>query len=125
MEYVQGQPVTHYCQEAEAGVREKLDLIARVSDSVHHAHEHGVIHRDLKPGNVLVDRDGDPKILDFGVARVTNADVRTVTLRTEPGQLIGTLPYMSPEQISGIPERVDVRSDVYALGVTTYELLTG
>ena len=97
--------------------------MADVCDAVHHAHQKGVIHRDLKPANILVDRAGQPKILDFGVARMTDSDLQITTIRTGVGQLIGTLPYMSPEQISADPANLDTRSDVYALGVVLYELL--
>jgi serine/threonine protein kinase/Flp pilus assembly protein TadD len=107
------------------GFRERLALMARICDAVQHAHERGVIHRDLKPGNVLVDEVGQPKILDFGVARVTDADVQATTMQTDAAQLIGTIPYMSPEQVQGDPRGIDARSDVYALGVMTYELLAG
>ena len=89
-----------------------------------HAHRRGVIHRDLKPGNMLVDENGQPKILDFGLARVTDCDVEA-TRQTDMGQLLGTLAYMSPEQVLGDPLAVDTRSDVYALGVILYELLAG
>jgi tetratricopeptide (TPR) repeat protein len=125
LELVAGSPIDSYADEHGLDVRQRVALLVKVCDAVHHAHQKGVIHRDLKPGNILVDGNGQPKVLDFGVARATGADVRTTTLRTHAGQLVGTLPYMSPEQISGDPLRLDVRSDVYALGVLTFELLTG
>jgi len=125
MEFIQGRPLTEHAELRQLDVRQRLDLVAKVCDAVQHAHQKGVIHRDLKPGNILADHDGQPKILDFGVARATDADLRTTTLETLPGQLIGTLAYMSPEQISGDPRQLDTRSDVYSLGVICYELLAG
>ncbi len=125
MEYVRGKTLVEHAKSAGLGTREKLALMARIADAVQHAHQKGVIHRDLKPSNILVDDQGQPKILDFGVARATDSDVSVTTLRTSVGQLIGTLPYMSPEQVVGDPADVDTRSDVYALGVTLYEMLTG
>ena len=125
MELVEGRPLLDYAEAAGLGSRERLELLARVCDGVHHAHQKGVIHRDLKPGNILVEETGQPKILDFGVARVTDADIRTATMQTSTGQLLGTLPYMSPEQVAGDPAELDLRSDVYALGVIAYELLAG
>ncbi len=125
MEYIRGRPLDEYAAARGLGTRARLGLLARICDAVHHAHQKGVIHRDLKPGNILVDERGQPKILDFGVARVTDADVQMTTLQTHVGQLIGTLPYMSPEQIAGDPHELDTRSDVYALGVICYQLLTG
>ena len=103
---------------------QRLELIVKVCDAVHHAHQRGVIHRDLKPGNILVDEAGQPKILDFGVARVTDSDAHA-TRQTDVGQLVGTLAYMSPEQVLADPLDLDTRSDVYALGVILYELLAG
>ena len=98
--------------------------MVKICDAVQHAHQSGVIHRDLKPGNILVDEAGQPKILDFGVARVTDSDTQA-TLQTDVGQLVGTLAYMSPEQVLADPLDIDTRSDVYALGVILYELLAG
>ncbi len=125
MELVRGEALTSFVARKHLGTRERLELLSRVCDAVFHAHQKGVIHRDLKPGNILVDESGQPKVLDFGVARATDSDLQTSTLRTDIGQLVGTVPYMSPEQISGDPAELDTRSDVYALGVIAYELLSG
>ncbi|MFQ5429172.1 MAG: SUMF1/EgtB/PvdO family nonheme iron enzyme [Phycisphaerae bacterium] len=125
MELVDGLPITDYCEAHKLKKEQRLELLARVADAVEHAHQHNVIHRDLKPSNILVDPTGQPKILDFGVARVTDADVHAVTFKTDARKLIGTLPYMSPEQIRGDPHAVDNRCDVYALGVLGYRMLTG
>lgn len=125
MELVEGKPLLAYAEAAGLDTRARLELIALICDALHHAHQNGVIHRDLKPANILVEANGQPRILDFGVARSIDADIRTVTLQTELGQLVGTIPYMSPEQASGDPSALDTRSDIYALGVITYELLSG
>lgn len=125
MEFVHGLPLTQYAKRHRLRVREKLDLIAKICDAVHHAHQKGVVHRDLKPGNILVNEEGQPKILDFGVARATDSDIRTTTLQTDVGQLVGTIGYMSPEQVLGNSRELDTRSDVYSLGVIVYELLGG
>lgn len=125
MELIDGRPVTEHVRENEPSVRERLDLLIKICDAVEHAHERGVVHRDLKPANILVTPDGQPKILDFGIARLTDADLVATTMHTGRGQLLGTLPYMSPEQVEGDPDRIDERSDVYALGVIAYEMLCG
>ena len=125
MELVEGEPLLEYARREELDTAERLKLLARLCDAVQHAHQKGVIHRDLKPTNVLVDGSGQPKVLDFGIARVTGSEFETQTLETRAGQLIGTLPYMSPEQVSGDPSAIDTRSDVYALGVIGYQLLAG
>jgi WD40 repeat protein len=125
MELVSGPSLTAYADLHRCDMRARLELVAKVCDAVHHAHQRGVIHRDLKPANILVTEGGQPKVLDFGVARAADADLRVTTMQTSVGQLIGTLPYMSPEQVIGDPAELDTRSDVYALGVVTYELLTG
>lgn len=125
MELVEGTSLTRYAEAHKLSIRARLALFALICDAVHHAHQKGVIHRDLKPGNILVTADGQPKILDFGVARVTDRDLQTTTVHTDVGQILGTIPYMSPEQVVGDAAALDIRSDVYALGVILHELLTG
>lgn len=117
--------LSEYATTRELNLRSRIDLIAKVCDGVQHAHQKGVIHRDLKPANILVNRDGEPRIIDFGVARASDADVQLTTQHTHAGDLIGTLRYMSPEQCDGDPAKIDTRSDIYSLGVVLYELLTG
>jgi serine/threonine protein kinase/tetratricopeptide (TPR) repeat protein len=124
MEFIVGQTLTRYAAERGLDARQRLELVARICDAVQHAHERGLIHRDLKPGNILVDASGQPRILDFGVARLTDIDAYA-TRQTDVGQLVGTLAYMSPEQVLADPLELDTRSDVYALGVILYELLAG
>src|SRR5262249_22395944 len=125
MERISGTFLIEYAQRKSLTPRQRLALMVRICDAVQHAHERGIVHRDLKPSNILVDESGQPKILDFGVARVTDADVRATTVESVVGQIIGTLAYMSPEQAGADPSRIDGRSDVYALGVVAYELLRG
>ncbi|HRX87691.1 MAG TPA: serine/threonine-protein kinase, partial [Phycisphaerae bacterium] len=155
MEYIEGQPLTVFANEHDLDLRSRLELMVRVCDAVQYAHQMGVIHRDLKPANILVEPQrgtasgataprsaaressssrsrasgslnvAQPKVLDFGVARATEADLHLTTLQTRAGQLMGTPAYMSPEQIGGDPLQVDTRTDVYALGVILYELLAG
>ncbi len=125
MEYIaDAKPITEYAATKKLGTRERMELVARSCDAVQHAHQKGVIHRDLKPDNILVDPSGQPKILDFGVAKATESDIQATTMHTDVGQLVGTLSYMSPEQVIADPLELDVRSDVYALGVVLYELLS-
>jgi serine/threonine protein kinase/tetratricopeptide (TPR) repeat protein len=125
MELIRGQTLDAHLRAADLPMRDRLALLAEVCDAVEHAHAAGIVHRDLKPGNILIDTDGQPKVLDFGVARLTDSDVQLTTLQTDVGQLIGTLPYMSPEQIAAGPAPPDARSDVYALGVILHEVLGG
>jgi serine/threonine protein kinase/tetratricopeptide (TPR) repeat protein len=128
MELVRGIPITTFCDEGNLAIRQRLGLFTDVCHAVQHAHQKGVIHRDIKPTNVLVTVNDDkpvPKVIDFGVAKATHGRLTDKTLFTEFRQLIGTPVYMSPEQaqMSGID--VDTRSDIYSLGVLLYELLTG
>ena len=126
MEFVEGVPLTKFARERGLHDRERIELVVRVCEAVQHAHQKGVVHRDLKPANILVEAtDGPPapKVLDFGVAKLTNAEGESATLAVDANRIVGTLGYMSPEQFDPRPGSVDTRSDVYALGVILYELL--
>ncbi len=123
MEYVSGKTLLEFL-EHQPETAARMELFVKICDAVSHAHKQGIIHRDLKPNNILVDESGQPKIVDFGVARLTDSDT-SATRQTDIGQLIGTLAYMSPEQALGDPSALDTRSDVYALGVILYQLLAG
>ncbi len=120
MELVEGENFAEATRRLEQ--RERIELLAKVADAVAHAHLSGVIHRDLKPSNILVTPGGEPRVLDFGIARLLDAE--TIE-RTRTGQILGTLAYMSPEQALGDLDRVDARTDIYSLGVLGYEALTG
>ncbi len=138
MEFIDGAPLLEHIRQAEFSTTNRLMLFVMICDAIQHAHQRGVIHRDLKPENILVvptDTEsrgsssghyasmvGQPKVLDFGIARATNADIQT-TIQTEAGALVGTLQYMSPEQAAGNSQSLDVRSDIYALGVILFEML--
>jgi serine/threonine protein kinase/Tfp pilus assembly protein PilF len=139
MELVRGQRLDAYMRERpllppgdRRAVRSRLHIFLKICDAIQYAHLRGVIHRDLKPSNILVQEetssgDGGPavKILDFGLARITDVDVQATATLTDAGMVQGTLAYMSPEQTRGDPSRVDIRSDLYSLGVVLYEMLTG
>jgi eukaryotic-like serine/threonine-protein kinase len=128
MEYIEGAPITQYCDRQRMTTKERLALFLAVCRAVHHAHQKGVIHRDLKPSNVLVmEQDGAPipKVIDFGIATATDKWAIERTLLTEFGQIVGTPEYASPEQADTITGDVDDSSDVYSLGVLLYELLIG
>jgi signal transduction histidine kinase len=128
MELVRGVPITTYCDDNNLPVRERLELFATVCQAVQHAHTKGIIHRDIKPTNVLVTRQGGQpvvKVIDFGVAKAMGQQLTEKTLFTEFAQMIGTPLYMSPEQAELSSLDIDTRSDIYSLGVLLYELLTG
>ncbi|MBN1571150.1 MAG: serine/threonine protein kinase [Acidobacteria bacterium] len=144
MELVRGETLKEYLDRAGScgpltptQLKERLAFFRKIADAVTYAHQRGVIHRDLKPANIIILREFETlhskselqtpaiKILDFGLARITETDLAVTTIGTEIGSIQGTLPYMSPEQVRGNPDEIDVRSDVYALGVILYEMLAG
>jgi tRNA A-37 threonylcarbamoyl transferase component Bud32 len=123
MELVAGPPFTEYARAHSLGIAARLRLTVAICEAVQHAHDRGIVHRDLKPANVLVTEDGQPKVLDFGIARAVGLDMYS-SVQTAHGQLLGTLAFMSPEQLRGTAaDAVDGRSDVYALGVLLYRLM--
>lgn len=127
MDHVQGEPLDAYVENEQPSVREIVELFAVIAEAVSAAHVRGVIHRDLKPSNVLIDVQRTPKVLDFGLAKVEGSEPAFSSggALTVSGQFLGSLPWASPEQAEGKHESVDVRSDVYALGVMLFQMLTG
>lgn len=126
MEYIaNAKSISEYAADKRLSTRERLDLFLQVCDAIHHGHQRGIVHRDLKPSNILVDSTGRVKIIDFGVARATDADMKQAAAQTAVGQIVGSVQYMSPEQFDADPHDIDTRSDVYALGLVLYELLSG
>ena len=128
MDCVDAVHLDRWVSTSQPDVRATLDLFLDICSAVGHAHEHGVVHRDLKPGNVLVDNDGKPHILDFGLSKATDqasADESMSVAVSMPGQVVGTLRYLSPEQAAGTLGEVDARTDVHALGVMLFEAITG
>ena len=123
MDFVHGLRLNQYVRDQALSLEDTLAVFVTVCDAVMYAHQRGIIHRDLKPSNIIVDTIGEPKVLDFGLAKQMFGTADTFTSLS--GQVFGTLPYMSPEQTSGRPEEIDTRSDIYALGVILYQLLTG
>lgn len=128
MEYIHGQPLDQYANFPALTLRDKLTLFSKVCDAMTHAHQRGVIHRDLKPSNILVDERGEPHILDFGLAKAAvslRGRSESTVMPTVTGQIKGTVDYMSPEQAAGRSDLIDVRADVYSLGVILYKIVTG
>ncbi len=145
MEYIDGVTLDRWAAqtpvETQDNIRARLQLFLLICDAVNFAHQYGVVHRDLKPANILIDKDNKPHILDFGIAKVFNEDADTLSHfgqssrsqdtvsntahHTMPGEFSGTLAYASPEQVAGDPKRIDLRTDIYSLGIILYELLSG
>ena len=128
MEYIKGEDLLAYCDDNKLDTRQRLELFIKICSAIQHAHQRGIMHRDLKPGNIMITRDEDdtpqPKVIDFGIAKAISSDLTDMTLHTVIGQMVGTLSYMSPEQVRG-SEDIDTRTDVYSLGVILYELVSG
>ncbi len=128
MEFIKGRPLDEYVDEEKLSLRETMELFGKVASAIAYAHQHGIMHRDLKPGNILVDEQGEPHVLDFGLAKLVDGFEQTyekTVMTTIAGHVLGTLAFMSPEQATADPEAVDVRTDVYSMGVILYKVLTG
>ncbi len=124
MEHVDGQNILQYCRQNQLDFKQIINLFVQVLDAVQYAHNRGVVHRDIKPENIMVDQSGQIKLLDFGIALTTQDSTQQLTQLTKTGEIVGTLAYMSPEQVSG-QSNMDTRTDVYSLGVVLYQLLSG
>ncbi|MFH0981789.1 MAG: serine/threonine-protein kinase, partial [Planctomycetota bacterium] len=124
MEYIRGLPLNAYLSDKNPSIDATLRLFRAICAAVNYAHQRGVIHRDLKPANIRVDSLGQPHILDFGLAKIGGADLSLGAPMTVTGEFMGTLAYASPEQAKGDPTLIDIRTDVYSLGVILYEMLT-
>ena len=128
MEYVAGEPITDYCDQKRLGLRERLELLVTVCRAIHHAHERGILHRDVKPTNLLVaSQEGRhvPMVIDFGLAKVLRTEPASANMLTREGEFLGTPCYTSPEQIELTSDAIDARADVYSLGVVLFELIVG
>ena len=128
MEYINGMPITDYCDYHKLSIEDRLTLFIQVCQAVQHAHQKGIIHRDIKPSNIVVSlQDGKavPKVIDFGVAKALGMPLTDKTIFTQQGQLVGTPEYMSPEQADQREKDIDTRTDIYSLGIVLYELLAG
>ena len=131
MELIRGIPITHYCDEVRLSVRDRLNLFISVCEAVQHAHQKGIIHRDIKPGNVLIQSNMEypanpiPKVIDFGISKAVHGRLSESKFASNILQIVGTPAYMSPEQTRMNDQEIDTRTDIYSLGVLLYELLTG